>query len=145
MSWELIEQGSPAVFGKTTPNVENVPSGTPVRLEIDTLPGVGYLADVFGIDTVVNELFGAGMNITGHDHDSSHVIVEGYANSPIIPILLAISLVIGGIAWLIREMRFFADTEVIEPISNILKWVAIGTVGVLGIVVVTKLVGEMRK
>ena len=143
--WELIAEGSPKDFEPVSA-IEALPHGTKLRLEVDTLAGLAYAADIWGAEWIVNKFLEEDVTVTDtYSEGSSKVVVEAYVNSPGVMTIITIILIviaIAGIGWAIYNLRLWAELPgVSEDVANVAKWVAIGAVGVLGI----KLVSEVVK
>ena len=137
MAWQLVAQGSPDDL-QPTGVINDLPSGTRIKLEADTLPGLAYLANIWGAEWVIEKFMLEGMTITDtYAQGSSRVIVEGYVNSPGVMTIVAIVLVviaIGGIGYIIHELRLWADVGdgLGSDLSMALKVGVVALLGVLG-------------
>jgi len=146
MAWELVAEGTPDTF-QSTGAIEELPHGTHIRLELDTLPGLAYLANIWGAEWVIEKFIVEGVTVTNaYSNGWDLVVVEGYVNSPTVATIAAIVLVviaIGGIAYIIHEMRLWASIPGEGPLSNlatIVKWGAIGVASVVALKVATELI-----
>jgi len=142
MAWKLVAEGTPDTF-QHTGAIDYLPHGTRIRLEMDTIPGLAYLADIWGAEWVVEKFIIKGVTVTNTYSDGNDlVIVDGYVNSPSVATIITIVLVvlsIGGIAYIVREMRLWASLPGEGPISNlatIAKWGTIGVLGILGVMII---------
>jgi len=145
MAWELVAEGSPDTF-QSTGVIGELPHGTRIRLEMDTLPGLAYLADIWGAEWVIQKFIVEGVTVTNaYSNGWDLVVVEGYVNSPTVATIVAIVLVvlaIGGIAYIIHEMRLWAALPGEGPLGNlaaIVKWAAIGTASAVALKFATEL------
>ena len=141
MGWQLVAQGAPDDF-QSTGVIEDLPSGTRIKLEADTLPGLAYLANIWGAEWVIEKFALEGVTVTDtYAQGSSKVIVEGYVNSPGVMTIIAIVgivIAIGGIGYLIHELRLWASLpDGGLNIGAIAKWGSIGLLGVLGYKLIT--------
>lgn len=144
MTWEVLAQGSPEEFELNPPAIE-LAKGTRIRLEMDTSPfPVAPLANLWGAEWVYDKLFNeAGAAILDVRSDGWYTIIVDMEADPVwVPLLIAVILAIV-IAYGIHELKLMAEIGIPSPISNIatiVKWSAIGVVGVLGIKLVSDLV-----
>lgn len=145
MAWEVLAQGPPEEFGLSPPAIE-LGKGTRMRLEMDTSPfPVAPLADLWGAEWVYDKLFNqAGAVILDVRSDGWYTIIVDMEADPVwVPLLIATILAIV-IAYGIRELKLMAEigvpSPVISNIATIVKWAAIGVVGVAGIKLVSDLV-----
>ena len=139
MAWRLVAEGPPEAFEQVGA-IEDLPHGTRIKLEMDTLPGLAYLANIWGAEWVVEEFMIEGVTVTNAYSDGwDLVVVEGYVNSPTVATIIAIVLVvvaIGGIGYIIHEMRLWAslpDEGLVGNLATIVKWGAIGAVSVVAL------------
>jgi len=138
MAWELVAEGTPDSF-QSTGAIADLPHGTRIKLEVDTIWGLAYLANIWGAEWVIQHFIEADVTITNaYSVGPDRVVAEGYISSPVAvtTIVLVILAVLGiaGIAWLVHELRLWAQTGILPPsLATIIKWGAIGVVGVLGI------------
>jgi len=146
MAWELVAEGTPDTF-QSTGVIEELPHGTHIRLELDTLPGLAYLANIWGAEWVIEKFMLEGVTVTNAYSDGwDLVVVEGYVNSPTVATIAAMVLVviaIGGIAYIIHEMRLWAALPGEGPLGNlatIVKWGAIGVASVVALKFATELI-----
>jgi len=151
MAWELVAQGTPDTF-QPTGAIDDLPHGTQIKLEVDTLPGLAYLANIWGAEWVIQQFIAADVTITNaYSVGNNRVVAEGYVSSPVAvtTIVLVVLAVLGiaGIAYIIHELRLWAKTGVPGPwdLATIVKWGAIGVIGVLGIKLASQLLGEPRR
>jgi len=132
--WQLLASGSPDEFKEATPTISDLPSGTPIRLEIKTTLPIAPVFDLWGMEWVIEKMWSSGVDITEvHSVGWNKAIVYGTVYSPVVPIIIAICVVlaIGGIAWIVHELRLFAD--VVGPTTvNIMVIAGIAVVGFLG-------------
>jgi len=145
MAWELVAEGSPDTF-QSTGVIGELPHGTRIRLEMDTLPGLAYLADIWGAEWVIQKFIVEGVTVTNaYSNGWDLVVVEGYVNSPTVATIVAIVLVvllIGGIAYIIHELRLWVSLPGEGPLGNlaaIVKWGAIGAASVVALKLATEL------
>lgn len=151
MVWELVAEGAPDDFEQVGA-INELPHGTRVRLEMDTLPGLAYLANIWGAEWVIEKFIVEGVTVTNaYSSGGGLVVVEGYVNSPTVATIMAIVLVvigIGGIAYIIHELRLWASLPGEGPISNlatIVKWGAIGTASVVALKLATELLRRAKR
>ena len=121
MSWQLIAEGTPDEFENSVPSVSDVPSGTRLRLEITTTLPIAPLFDLWGAEWVVDYMIDQGdadiVDVEGVGWNK--IIVHMITHSLVAPIIIAICavLAIAGIAYIIHELRLFAD--IAGPIAMI--------------------------
>ena len=132
--WQLLASGSPDQFKAATPTISDLPAGTPIRLEIETTLPIAPIFDLWGMEWVVEKMWSSGVDVTDIKSVGwNKAIVYGTAYSPVVPIIIAICVVlaIGGIAWIVHELRLFAD--VAGPVTVSLMVIAgIAVLGFLG-------------
>lgn len=137
--WQLLASGSPDEFETATPTISDLPSGTPIRLEITTTLPIAPIFDLWGMEWVVEKMWGdAHVEIKDvHSVGWNKAVVYGAVGSspgaPVALIIIAISVVlaIAGIAWIVRELRLLAD--VAGPVAVSAMVIAgIAVVGFLG-------------
>ena len=133
--WQLLASGSPDEFETAAPTISDLPGGTPIRLEIETTLPIAPIFDLWGMDWVVDKMWGdAHVEITDvHSVGWNKVVVYGTVYSPVALIIIAILVVlaIGGVAWIVRELRLLAD--VVGPVAvNLMLIAGIAVVGFLG-------------
>ena len=145
MTWTVLAQGTPEEFQTALPSIENLLSGTPVKLEINTYPyPIAPIADLWGMEWVVERLAGSGMDITEVQSDGWYEVdVYGVTHTPVTLIIIAIAAVLltAGIWGIVREIRLSADLSGDGPfgdLATIIKWGAIGAIGVLALVLVSR-------
>lgn len=148
MAWELVAEGAPDTF-QSTGAIDDLPHGTRVKLEMDTVWGLAYLANIWGAEWVIEKFIVADITITdSYSVGPDRVVAEGYVSSPVAvtTIIWVVLVVLGiaGIAYIIHELRLWAQTGVPPSLTNIVKWGAIGVIGVLGIKLATDLLGKPR-
>ena len=110
--WELVAQGpydNPAVdpqFGK----VDELPHGTPVRFEFDTIPGAAYLLSIWD-GSVREDLASRGLVLTNAGAlGASKYRIDGYASSPgPVLLLLAVLAIVVGVAYIISKVSMWID------------------------------------
>ena len=127
--WQLLASGTPEQFEEATPTIPDLPSGTPIRLEIETTLPIAPIFDLWGMDWVVEKMWSSGVQVEDIKVVGwNKAVVYGTAYSPVVPIIIAISVVlaIAGIAWIVRELRLFAD--VAGPVT-------VGVIAIAGIAV----------
>lgn len=134
MTWEVIAEGSPDTFDSTGV-IDDLPHGTRFRIEIDTFPGLAYVADIWGAEWVAARFLGEAQIIDVYSDGWDKVVVEAVANSPLavvtlIYIILGI-VATGLISWAIYNMRVWAEVGDGFDVGQIVKWGAIGILGVL--------------
>ncbi|GAI33135.1 unnamed protein product [marine sediment metagenome] len=150
MAWELVAEGTPDTF-QSTGAIDDLPHGTRIKLEVDTLWGLAYLANIWGAEWVIQQFIAADITITdSYSVGPDRVIVEGYVSSPVAvtTIILVVLAVLGiaGIAYIVHELRLWAQTGVVPSnLVTVIKWGAIGAIGVLGIKLVTQLLAKPRR
>lgn len=133
MAWELIAEGSPDTF-KSTDVIEDLPHGTRFLIEIDTFPGLAYVADIWGAEWVAARFLGEAQIIDVHSNGWDKIEIEAVANSPLavetlVVIILGV-IAIGLISWAIYNMRVWAEVDGFN-VGQIVKWGAIGLIAVL--------------
>ena len=144
MAWTVLAQGTPEEFQAALPTIEHLPSGTPVKLEINTYPyPIAPVADLWGMEWVAEQLSGSGMDITEVESDGWYgVNVYGVTHTPVTLIIIAIAavLITAGIWGIVHEIRLSADLVFNgDGLSSAIKWGAIGAIGILAIVLVSRL------
>ena len=148
MGWTVVAQGDADNFNSTGV-IETLPHGTPIKLEITTLPGLAYLANMWGADWVIERFLVEDISISDtYSNGSDLVIVEGYINSPAITTIVALILIvisIAGIGYIIHNLKLWAELPGgIGDLATIVKWGAIGAVGVLGIKLISRIAEGAR-
>ena len=148
MAWELVAEGTPDSF-QSTGAIADLPHGTRIKLEVDTIWGLAYLANIWGAEWVIQHFIEADVTITNaYSVGPDRVVAEGYVSSPVaVTTIVAIVLIvlgIAGIAYIIHELRLWAQTGEGPSLATIIKWGAIGVVGVLGIKLATDLLAKPR-
>jgi len=148
MAWRLVAQGTPDNF-ESVGVIEELPHGTRIKLEMDTLPGLAYLANIWGAEWVIEKFIVEGVTVTNaYSNSWDLVVIEGYVNSPTVATIIVIVLVvlgIGGIGYIIHEMRLWAALPGEGPVGNlatIIKWGAIGTASVVALKLATQFLGK---
>lgn len=149
MAWELVAEGAPDTF-QSTGAIDDLPHGTRIKLEVDTIWGLAYLANIWGAEWVIQRFIEADVTITdAYSVGPDRVVAEGYVSSPaaVATIIWVVLVVLGiaGIAYIVHELRLWAQTGVPPDVTNIVKWGAIGVLSVLGIKLATKLLGKPRR
>jgi len=144
MAWTTIMQSdSLEGFADATPAVEDLLAGTTFRIVVDTVAPIAPLLDIPWLSEWLAE------QLLGYDAEVLEVYNVGWYKLVIKmkalgvePVTIAI-LVIAGLAALaavIYSIRMDADLP--SPLANlatIVKWSAIGVVGVMGIKIVSDL------
>ena len=137
--WQVIAQGTPAQFEAATPTVPDLPSGTPVLLEIETTVPVAPLFDLWGMDWVAEQMWASGVDVTEvHSVGWNKVVIYGTVYSPVVPIIIAIAVVlaIGGVWFIVRELRLLAN--VVGPVTvNLMAIAGIAVAAFLGYAIYT--------
>lgn len=135
MAWTLIAEGSPEEFGNSTPSISDVPSGTKLRLEMDSNYPIAPLFDLWGMEWVVGYIIDhSGAVITDVEGIGWYkIVVHMTTNSPVVPIILAICTVlsIAGLAYMVHELKLWAD--IAGPVgATFMAVVAVVALGFLG-------------
>lgn len=151
MAWRLVAQGTPEAFEQVGV-IGELPHGTRIKLVMDTLPGLAYLANIWGAEWAIEKFALEGVTVTdAYSDDWDLVVVEGYVNSPTVATIIAIVLIvvgIGGIAYIIHEMRLWAALPGEGPVGNlatIVKWGAIGAVSVVALKFASQLLRKPKR
>jgi len=144
MAWYTIAEGATIGEFEASAIIEEVPSGTELRLDIDTRPfPIAPLADLWGMEWVFDQLLNVGAEVTEVKSDGWYKIeVYMTAPSPLLPILWAIAAILIGAGILISSIKLSAKEEF--GIGDIVKWGAIGILAVLGIKAISAF-REVRK
>jgi len=134
MAWYTIAEGTTIGEFEASAVVEEVPSGTELRLDIDTRPfPIAPLADLWGMEWVFDKMLNVGAEVTEVKSDGWYKIeVYMTATSPLLPILWAIAAILIGAGILIFSIKLSAKEGGLA-IGDIVKWGAIGILAVLGI------------
>lgn len=145
MAWVVLAQGDPDQFQATVPDIDTLPSGTPVKLEINTYPfPIAPVADLWGMEWVTERLFTSGMDITEVRSDGWYnVKVDGITHSHVTLIILAIAavLITAGVWGIVHEIKLSANLPnggPFENIATIVKYAAIGGIGILALVLISR-------
>lgn len=145
MPWTTImESDSLEGFAEATSAIEDLPTGTTFRIVIDTVVPVAPLLDIPWLSEWLAERF------IGYDAEVVEVYNVGWYKLVIKmralgvdPVTIAI-IVVGGLfalAGLIYSIRMDADLPgPFADLATIVKWSAIGVIGVMGIKIVSDLV-----
>lgn len=148
MAWRLLSQSdSIQTLGDDVIEDMELPEGTRVRVTMNFIMPIGYLFDLPGAEYIFRPMMPEGIDLIDvHSNGAWSAIIEGLVDPAwLIAALafikvhwLAISLItIGvtfGLAELIKSIRFDGDVPSLATnIATIVKWSAIGAVGVLGI------------
>lgn len=137
MAWTTImESDSLEGFAEATPAVEDLPAGTTFRIVVDTYVPIAPLLDIPWLSEWLAE------QLLGYDAEVLEVYNVGWYELVIKmkalgvdPVTIA-GLIIGGLLALslfILSIRMDADWRPFADLATIVKWGAIGAVGVLGI------------
>jgi len=156
MAWKLLaESDSIETLGDDIVEDIELPKGTRVRIAMDFILPVGYFFDLPGAEYIFRPIMPEGIELIDvHANGAWGATIEGAVDPPWLLASLAfikvhwlvISLITIGITFalaeLIRSIRFSGDVpSLAENIATILKWGALGVVGVLGV----KLVSDLAK
>lgn len=156
MAWKLLaESDSITTLGDDIVEDIELPKGTRVRIAMDFILPVGYFFDLPGAEYIFRPIMPEGIELIDvHANGAWGATIEGTVDPAWLLATLAfikvhwlvISLITIGITFalaeLIRSIRFSGDVpSLAENIATIVKWGAIGVVGVLGI----KLVSDLAK
>ena len=118
MAWITLARGaSVEEFQASKPPVSELPTGTRMQLIIDTpwWAPIAPLADLFGAEWVAQRLLTeADTRIIDVEGQGWHrIVVHMKVASPGWPLVIigviAMLLVLGGVAWMIHEIRLIAD------------------------------------
>jgi len=139
MAWEVIAEGSPDTFNSTGV-IDDLSHGTRFSIEIDTFPGLAYVADIWGAEWVAARFLGEARIIDVYSDGNDKVVVEAVANSPLavstlIVIILGV-IATGLISWAIYNIRVMAEVGDGFDIGKIVKWGTIGVLGLLGVMII---------
>ena len=111
--WIKVADGSLEDVQQTYEELGELPHGTKIQFEVETLPGLAYLANIWGDEWVINKFIAEGVTITDSEAVSSdRVLCVGYVNSPPVGVILGVILAvisIAGIAYLISKIRMWVD------------------------------------
>lgn len=103
-------------------DIATLPHGTPVKFELETKPGLAYLADIWGDEWVLNKFAADGVVLeTTESVDSSHILCTGHVESPGIGIIVGIILAvvaIAGIGYLISRIKMWVDAGVLPGLPE---------------------------
>lgn len=111
--WVTLAEGDVEQFQEAQPDLESLPHGTKIRVEIDVIPPLGLVADTWGQEWVGNLIYArSGAVITdveGVGLDKVYIHMEANAVW-LVPLILAIVAVIGigGLAYLVYQIRLLA-------------------------------------
>jgi len=139
MSWQLVAEGPYESVQQE--DIPSLPHGTKVKFELETAPGVAYLADIWGDEWVLNKFAVEGVTIERtYSSDSSHIICYGHVNSPGLATIVGLILLvlsIAGVAYIIHQIRVWIDrgflpspAELFTP-ENVAVIAAVGVAGTL--------------
>jgi len=145
MAWKLLAQSSSFdTFGDDVTEDMELPKGTRVRITMDFNLPVGYLFNLPGAKYIFRPVMPEGIDLIDvHDNGAWGAIVEGEADPAwLIPLLgsvkfwagvslltIGVSIALGIIVSWVRADGEFPGAG----IRDIIKWGAIGVVGVMGI------------
>jgi len=148
MAWTLLAQSdSIETLGDDVIEDMELPKGTRVRVTMDLILPVGYFFNLPGAEYIFRPFMPEGVELIDvHSNGAWGAIVEGVVDPAwLLAVLgfikvhwLAISLITIGITFalseLIKSIRFNGDVPSLAAnIATIVKWGAIGAVGVAGI------------
>jgi hypothetical protein len=135
MAWVTLAEGTPDEFEQSVPPIDELPPGTKLKLYIDTTVPIAPILDLWGAEWVVQHMAGEGVIVTDvHSTGWNQAVVEGrVAGHPAVIIILAILavLAIGGIAYVVHQMKLIAD--IAGPVgTNLLIIGGVVVAGLLG-------------
>ncbi len=151
MAWRLLaESDSIDTLGDDVIEDMELPKGTRVRITMDLILPVGYFFDLPGAEYIFRPIMPEGVDLIDvHSKGAWGVVVEGEVDPAwLIPLLtsvkfwagvsllaIGISIALGIIVSWVRADGEFPGVGIV----NIIKWGAIGVVGVMGIKIVSDL------
>lgn len=135
MFWKVIAEGTPEEFGNSIPAMTSVPSGTKLRLEMETKLPIAPLFNLWGAEWVIQYMIDtSGAEIVEVESTGwNKIVVHMIAHSPVIPIIYGIIVVlsIAGLAYIMRELRLLA--EIAGPVaSSVLIFAVVAAAGFFG-------------
>lgn len=148
MAWTLLAASdSIETLGDDVFEDMELPKGTRVRVTMDFNLPVGYFFDLPGAEYIFRPVMPEGVDLIDvHSNGAWGAVVEGVVDPALLLAILgfikvhwlAISLITIGITFglteLIKAIRFDGDVpSFAENIATIVKWGAIGAIGVSGI------------
>lgn len=142
--WQTVAEGtSLEEFRQSQPPVDELPKGTKLRLEIETpwWAPIAPLADLFGAEWVADTLLDqGGAIITDVEGVGWHKVVVHMEADPawLIPLIIAIAGIVGGIALIITVIKLEAD------IPMMFKWGAIAVIAASVAVVIAVIYRRRR-
>ncbi len=148
MAWQTIMQGdSLEAFGEATPTIDDLPAGTRFRIVVDTTLPVGPIADIWGAEWLADQLLDYDARVIDvHSNGWYQAVIEMEAlGTPVLLIVFAIIAAIAALGYLISSIRM--DANLPGPIANlatIVKWAAIGGIGILGIKLISDIIESRR-
>jgi len=149
MAWVTIMEGnSLEEFSEATPIVEDLPAGTRFRIVIDTHLPVAPIANILGAEWLAQQLLDYEARVIDvYSVGWYQVVIEMEAlGVPPLVIAAIIIAAIFAVGYLISAIRM--DAQLPGPIANlatIVKWAAIGAIGVLGIKLASDYMRERKE
>ena len=135
-------------FRNATPAIDDLPPGTRFNIVIDTKLPVAPIANILGAEWLAEELIdeGAARVINVRSNGWYQVVMEMEAiGIPPLIIALIIIAAIFAVGYLISSIRM--DANLPGPIANlatIIKWAAIGGIGILGLKLAHDIIVQRR-
>lgn len=134
MAWTVLAEGNPDEFVQQVSPIDDLPTGTRIRLEIQTGLPVAPIFDLWGMEWVVQKMYGDAEVIVEDvrsDGWYKAIIDMRVAGTPVALIIVAIAavLVTAGVVAIVVNLRLMA--EIAGPIGTTL--LIAGGVLVLGL------------
>lgn len=109
--WKVLAEGTPEQFGDTLPSIEELPHGTPVRLEIRTTVPVAPIADIVGAEWFAERMGLEGAAVVDVEATGWDTVVVHMVADPVWVwlLMLAILAAIGGLIYLVYQLRLLAN------------------------------------
>ena len=111
--WTVLAEGSPDEFEQQVPPIDELEAGTKLRLRIYTTIPIAPIVELWGADWVFQQMLGSGVIVTDvYAPKWNEVVIDmTVTGTPIIPIIIAIAVVlsVGGIAWIVHNLRLMAE------------------------------------
>lgn len=154
MAWRfLAASDSLETFGDDVTEDMELPKGTRVRITMDFIMPVGYFFDLPGAEYIFRPVMPEGVDLIDvHSNGAWGAIVEGRVDPAwLIPLLTSVkfwagvSLLAIGISVALGILVGWVRGDVEFPgadIKDIVKWGAIGAIGVFGIKLFSELAGR---
>ena len=142
--WKVIAEGDTKSLKPTVGNID-LPPGTPVRIEIDTPPGLAYVANLGGMEQIVSGKVPNQLRlIDAHAEGGSLIVLECEAVGAPVLAIVAIVVAVGiALGIVVLAIRVKAPDEIVDKLIQEARNVAIaiGVIAVAGLIVVSYIKG----